>query len=76
MTCPEPTWASIRSSEQLADTPAVRRGERWWLVAPSGATPADEPALTRELDSLAADMNAANRAVAHLGIDEPDQGLE
>ncbi|MDJ1132000.1 hypothetical protein [Streptomyces iconiensis] len=74
MTCPEPTWASIRSSEQLADTPAIRRGERWWLVAPSGAVPADDPALVHELDALAADLDAANRAVTQLARDEPRQG--
>ncbi|WP_019546662.1 hypothetical protein [Streptomyces sulphureus] len=72
----EPSWDTIRSSERLADTPAVCRDGRWWLVAPSGAIPADEPALDRELDSLAADLGAANRAVARPGIDEPDQGLE
>ncbi|MEU5838704.1 hypothetical protein ABZ820_34280 [Streptomyces diacarni] len=71
----EPSWDTIRPSEQLADTPAVRRDGRWWLVAPNGAIPANDPALARALDSLAADMDAANRAAAHFGIDERDQGL-
>ncbi|WP_326692345.1 MULTISPECIES: hypothetical protein [unclassified Streptomyces] len=75
MNRPEPTWATLRPAERLADTPAVRRNERWWLVTPSGAVPADEPSLARELDLLAADMDAANRAVAQLGRDESDRGL-
>jgi len=72
---PEPSWATIRSSERLADTPAVRPGERWWLVASSGTIPANDSALAHELDALATDMDAANRAVAQLVLDEPDQGL-
>ncbi|MEU4200801.1 hypothetical protein AB0F64_12715 [Streptomyces sp. NPDC026294] len=75
MTCPEPSWATVHWSERLADTPAVRSGERWWLVAPSGAVAADDPALSHELDSLAVDMDAANRAVAQLVRDESEQGL-
>lgn len=70
----EPSWDNIRPSEQLADTPAVRRDGRWWLVAPSGAIPLDTPTLARELDSLAADLDTANRAVAHLGPDESEVG--
>ncbi|WP_063728761.1 hypothetical protein [Streptomyces sp. RTd22] len=76
MNCPEPSWATVQPSERLADTPAVRRGERWWLVAPSGTIPAGDPALVHELDLLAASMDAANRTVAQLMHDEPDQGLE
>ncbi|CDR10536.1 hypothetical protein [Streptomyces iranensis] len=75
MNCPGPSWATVQPSERLADTPAVRRGERWWLTAPGGTIPADDPALTHELDLLAADMDAANRAVAQLMRGEPDQGL-
>ncbi|MGW2331587.1 hypothetical protein ACWC5C_38370 [Streptomyces sp. NPDC001700] len=74
MTCPEPSRATAHCSEGLADSPAIRHSERWWLVAPSGTVPAD-PALAEELGSLAADMDAANRAVAQLVRDEPDQGL-
>ncbi|MGW1611671.1 hypothetical protein ACWCQZ_20010 [Streptomyces sp. NPDC002285] len=61
-----PTWASVRPSERLAGTPAVRRDGRWWLITPAGAMPASDPGLTGELDRFAADMAAADRAVAKL----------
>ncbi|MGY1438128.1 hypothetical protein [Streptomyces reniochalinae] len=71
----QPSWDTIHPSEQLAGTPAVRRDGHWWLVAPNGgAVPTNEPALTRELDSLAVALDAANRAVAHLGTDESEVG--
>lgn len=66
MSHPVPTWASVRPSERLAGTPAVRRDGRWWLVTPAGAMPASDPRLTVELDRFAADMAAADRAVAKL----------
>lgn len=71
----EPAWATVRSSERLADASAVRRDGRWWLVAPSGAVPADAPVMAGDLDALAADMAAANRAVAQLTQGEPDAEL-
>ncbi|MFC6067041.1 hypothetical protein [Streptomyces ochraceiscleroticus] len=52
-------------SHRLAGTAAVYRGGRWWLDAHSGAVPSDD-ALTRALDRHAADLAAANRAVAAL----------
>lgn len=61
-----PTWASVHPSERLADTPAVRRGSAWWLVTPTGTMPASDPVFTGELDRFAADMAAADRAVAQL----------
>ncbi|MGH4028721.1 hypothetical protein ACQB60_07270 [Actinomycetota bacterium Odt1-20B] len=63
---PIPSWASARRSERLAGTPAVRRGAHWWLVSPSGALLASDPAVTGELNRFAADMAAADRAVAEL----------
>ncbi|KMS74387.1 hypothetical protein ACM01_13905 [Streptomyces viridochromogenes] len=66
MSHPVPTWASVRPSERLATTPAVCRGGRWWLVTPTGTMPTSDPAFTRELDRFAADIAAADRAVAHL----------
>ncbi|MBK6016654.1 hypothetical protein [Streptomyces sp. MBT53] len=66
MSHPVPTWASIRPSERLAGTPAVRRGGAWWLVTPTGTMPASDPVCTGELDRFAADMAAADRAVAKL----------
>ncbi|MGY4987515.1 hypothetical protein [Streptomyces nigrescens] len=63
---PALSWASLSQSERLADTPVVRRGGRWWLVSPSGAMLASDPAFTGELDRFATDMAAANRAVADL----------
>ncbi|ATW48218.1 hypothetical protein [Streptomyces peucetius] len=59
-----PSWASIRRSERLAGTPVVRRGADWWLVSPSGSLLASDPAFTGELDRFAADLAAADRAVA------------
>ncbi|MFC9643519.1 hypothetical protein ACFTZF_33970 [Streptomyces mirabilis] len=59
-----PTWASVRPAERLADTPAVRRDGHWWLVSPTGSLPASDPAFTRELDRFAADLDAADCAVA------------
>ncbi|MGW7516416.1 hypothetical protein ACWGJ2_12565 [Streptomyces sp. NPDC054796] len=61
----EPSWDTIRPSEQLADTPAIRWDGRWWLTAPSGAVPADA-ALTRALERHVADLAAADRVVAAL----------
>ncbi|MEU6375890.1 hypothetical protein [Streptomyces sp. NPDC046909] len=72
MSHPVPTWASVRPSERLADTPAVRRDGRWWLVTPAGAMPASDPRLTSELDRFAADMAAADRAVAKLRTERAD----
>ncbi|MFK0107251.1 hypothetical protein [Streptomyces sp. NPDC091217] len=66
MSHPVPTWASVRPSERLAGTPAVRRGSAWWLVTPTGTVSAADPVLTGELDRFAADMAAAGRAVAEL----------
>ncbi|WP_432198578.1 hypothetical protein [Streptomyces sp. bgisy027] len=66
MSHPVPTWASVRPSERLAGTPAVRRGNAWWLVTPTGAISASDPVLTGELDRFASDMAAADRAVAKL----------
>lgn len=63
---PVPSWASVTSSEQLAGTPAVRHGAHWWLVTATGSLLASDPAFTGELDRFAADMAAANRAVAEL----------
>ncbi|POX43058.1 hypothetical protein C3486_02230 [Streptomyces sp. Ru73] len=51
------------ASHRLADTAAVYRGGRWWLDARSGAVPADAE-LTQALHRHAADLAAANRAVA------------
>lgn len=61
-----PTWASVRPAERLAGTPAVRRDGHWWLVSSSGSLPASDPAFTSQLDGFAADLHAADRAVAQL----------
>jgi len=66
MSHPVPTWVSVRPSERLAGTPAVRRGSAWWLVTPTGAMSASDPVFTGELDRFFADMAAADRAVAQL----------
>ncbi|MGW2702376.1 hypothetical protein [Streptomyces sp. NPDC001340] len=74
MSHPVLTWASIRPSERLAGTPAVRRDGRWWLVAPTGTMPASDPICTGELDRFAADMAAADRAVANLRTERTAAG--
>ncbi|WP_431949511.1 hypothetical protein [Actinacidiphila sp. bgisy167] len=66
MSHPVPSWASVHRSERLADTPVVRRGADWWLVSASGSVLASDPVLTGELDRFAADLTAANRAVAEI----------
>ncbi|MEV3853158.1 hypothetical protein AB0J38_02405 [Streptomyces sp. NPDC050095] len=66
MSHPKPSWASVRRSEHLAGIPVVRRGADWWLVAPSGTLLASDPAFTGELDRFAADLAAADQAVAVL----------
>ncbi|MFJ8532846.1 hypothetical protein [Streptomyces sp. NPDC093591] len=66
MSHPVPTWTSIRPSARLAGTPAVRHGGHWWLVTPTGTVPASDPVFTGELDRFAADMAAADGAVANL----------
>lgn len=66
MSHPAPSWASVRRSERLAGTPAVRRGADWWLVSPSGSMLAQDPVFTGELDDFAADLAAADRAVAEV----------
>ncbi|MFJ2877363.1 hypothetical protein ACIPJN_08445 [Streptomyces sp. NPDC086796] len=66
MSHPAPSWASVRRSERLAGTPVVRRGADWWLVSPSGSMLAQDPVFTGELDDFAADLAAADRAVAEV----------
>ncbi|WP_199563768.1 MULTISPECIES: hypothetical protein [unclassified Streptomyces] len=66
MSHPVPSWAFVRRSERLAGTPVVRRGADWWLVSPSGSLLAQDPVFTGELDRFAADLAAADRAVAEI----------
>ncbi|POX43542.1 hypothetical protein C3486_00215 [Streptomyces sp. Ru73] len=54
---------SLSSPDRLAGTPAVRERGCWWLIAPTGAVPADT-ALAHDLDRHGADLAAANHAVA------------
>ncbi|MFE7318257.1 hypothetical protein ACFU7T_34950 [Streptomyces sp. NPDC057555] len=61
-----PSWTSVHRSERLADTPVIRRDGHWWLVSPAGTMLASDHAFTAELDRFAADMAAADRAVAEL----------
>ncbi|MFE3881859.1 hypothetical protein ACFXPQ_02860 [Streptomyces lydicus] len=60
-------------SEHLAQSPAVRRGGRWWLVAASGSVAVTDPVFTGELNCFATAMAAADRAVAgpRLQQDQP-----
>ncbi|MEE1786909.1 hypothetical protein PUR71_28985 [Streptomyces sp. SP17BM10] len=56
----------VPRSERLAGAPVVRRGGQWWLVTGAGSILATDPAFTGELDRFAADMAAADQAVARL----------
>ncbi|MFF9784167.1 hypothetical protein [Streptomyces nigrescens] len=60
---PGPFPSSARS-ERLAQSPAVRRDGRWWLVAMSGSVAITDPVFTGQLNRFAAAMAAAERAVA------------
>ncbi|MDP9613690.1 hypothetical protein [Streptomyces demainii] len=66
MSHPAPSWASVRRSERLAGTPAVRHGAYWWLVSASGSVLAADPVFTGELDRFAAALAAADRAVTEI----------
>ncbi|MFC8010379.1 hypothetical protein [Streptomyces cinereoruber] len=50
----------------LAQSPAVLRDGRWWLVGGAGAVPLSDPAFTTVLDRFAEALSAADRAVADL----------
>lgn len=63
MPFPDRTSPAQHHVAGLAGSPAVHRAERWWLAASSGAVPADAQ-LARALDRHAADLAAADRAVA------------
>ncbi|WUF49448.1 hypothetical protein OHA73_35630 [Streptomyces sp. NBC_00483] len=69
MSHPTPSGESHRRSAGLAGTPAVRHGTHWWLVGSSGAIHASDPNFTGELDCLAADLAAADQAVAALATE-------
>ncbi|MDX3583399.1 hypothetical protein [Streptomyces europaeiscabiei] len=59
-------------SIRLARSPAVRRGDQWWLVTGSGSILATDPTFTSELDCLADAMTAADQAVADLRSQQDD----
>jgi hypothetical protein len=66
------SWASAtRPAGQLASTPAVRRDGSWWLVCSAGSVHVSDRAFTDELDRFAADLAAADRAVAEIPADQP-----
>ncbi|WP_405988380.1 hypothetical protein [Streptomyces sp. NBC_00986] len=65
MSSPTPS-ASPPRSERLAQSPAVRRGGQWWLVADSGSVLATDPSFTGELDRFAAAMAASDQVIANL----------
>ncbi|MFJ9468716.1 hypothetical protein [Streptomyces caniferus] len=60
---PGPLPSSARS-ERLAQSPAVRRDGRWWLVAVSGSVAVTDPVVTGQLNRFATAMAAADQAVA------------
>ncbi|MFC8278064.1 hypothetical protein ACFUJR_37165 [Streptomyces sp. NPDC057271] len=53
-------------SARLAQSPAVLREDRWWLVGDAGSVPVADPSFATVLDDLAEAMAAADRAVADL----------
>ncbi|MEW2434123.1 hypothetical protein AB0952_08055 [Streptomyces caniferus] len=57
-------FAGPARSERLAQSPAVRRDGRWWLVATSGSVAVTDPVFTGQLNRFATAMAAADQAVA------------
>ncbi|MER5972838.1 hypothetical protein ABT112_24410 [Streptomyces sp. NPDC002055] len=57
-------------SEHLAQSPAVRRDGRWWLVAKSGSIAITDPVFTGQLNRFATAMAAADQAVAGLRLQQ------
>lgn len=53
-------------SARLAQSPAVLREGRWWLVGDAGAVPVADPSFATVLDDFAEAVAAADRAVADL----------
>lgn len=54
----------VARSERLAQSPAVRRDGRWWLVTVSGSVALTDPVFTGQLNRFATAMAAADQAVA------------
>ncbi|MFC9734881.1 hypothetical protein ACFWGM_02390 [Streptomyces roseolus] len=65
--------APTPSSAQLAQSPAVLRAGRWWLVGDAGSVPLSDPAFITVLNGFAEALSAADHAVAALRArpDEP-----
>ncbi|MEU2223051.1 hypothetical protein [Streptomyces sp. NPDC018347] len=65
--------APTPSSAHLAQSPAVLRAGRWWLVGEAGSVPLSDPAFTTVLNGFAEALSAADRTVAALRArpDEP-----
>ncbi|MCX5449865.1 hypothetical protein [Streptomyces nigrescens] len=57
-------FPSAAHSEHLAQSPAVRRDGRWWLVAMSGSVAITDPVFAGQLNRFATAMAAADQAVA------------
>lgn len=53
-------------SARLAQSPAVLREGRWWLVGDAGAVPVVDLSFATVLDGFADAVAAADRAVADL----------
>ncbi|MFI8342789.1 hypothetical protein ACIF8W_22415 [Streptomyces sp. NPDC085639] len=53
-------------SARLAQSPAVLREGRWWLVGDAGAVPIADLSFATVLDGFAEAVAAADRAVADL----------
>ncbi|MGA5632528.1 hypothetical protein [Streptomyces lydicamycinicus] len=69
---PGPLPSSARS-KHLAQSPAVRRDGRWWLVTTSGVIAVTDPVFTGQLNRFATAMASADQAVAgsRLQQDQP-----
>ncbi|MER8036093.1 hypothetical protein [Streptomyces hydrogenans] len=65
--------APTPSSAQLAQSPAVLRAGRWWLVGDAGSVPLSDPAFITVLNGFAEALSAADRTVTALRVrpDEP-----
>ncbi|MFH7338595.1 hypothetical protein [Streptomyces phaeofaciens] len=55
----------------LAQSPAVLRAGRWWLVGEAGSVPLSDPAFIAVLNGFAEALSAADRTVAALR--QPDE---
>ncbi|MYT17823.1 hypothetical protein YWIDRAFT_07459 [Streptomyces sp. SceaMP-e96] len=67
-------FPSSARSERLAQSPAVRRDGRWWLVTVSGSVAVADPVFAGQLNRFATAMAAADQAVAGRRLQQDQPG--